>query len=262
MIKYNISEGISRHSLDHLIQPVLSIDEFESKISDKRVIVVGFYCGDAEPARDLSYFIDRSSSPILDTEVSPAPTPDGYYVVWVEIQRDKEFPQVLLDILAEVDNLTDVDQWEFQCPGHKDPIPVNKEELKKNLILDQNEIIEFPDKDSDENSDEDNESAPELTDTEETPEETPEEELKEFWIHAMVDTVLLEGDNVSLLRFGDRYDFHISRDLPKKMDMLNLSESGRNLQKLLGPNYAVYPSGVSFVIETGNMLLSITPRPQ
>lgn len=256
MQRFNISEGLSRKSLEHLVQPIISIDEFESKISDKRCIVIGFYCGDADPARDLSHFVDRSSEPVLDTEVSPAPTPDGYYVVWVEIQRDGHFLQVLLDLLGEVDNLTNVKQWQFQCPGHDDPMPVNKENLEKNLVLDQSKIVEPVDSDEDDEGPDEEEPTPE-PDTDNDEEDS--EELSEFWKQATVDKVIVENSTVTLQHLGHVFSFTVSKDIPTDIDALNESSDGRRLQRLVGPLFAVYPAGDGFVVESDTDAVFLTP---
>ena len=257
MNKSKISEGLSRKALEHLVQPVLSIDEFESKISDKRCIVVGFYCGDADPARDLSYFIDRSSQPILDTEVSPAPTPDGYYVVWVEIQRDSHFPQVLLDVLSEVDNLSTVKQWQFQCPGHKDPENLTKESLEKQIVLDQSQIPDTTDDDVDQGPDEE-EPAPEPHDSDED-EPNDTNILKEFWQSANVDYVIVENNSLTLQRYGSSYTYHMSVDIPENVALLSESSDARHLQRLVGPKYAVYATPTGFVVENEELSLFLSP---
>jgi len=254
MSKSNISEGLIRKALEHLVQPVLSIDEFESKISDKRCIVVGFYCGDADPARDLSYFIDRSSQPILDTEVSPAPTPDGYYVVWVEIQRDRHFPQVLLDIISEVDNLLTVTQWQFQCPGHNDPENLTKESLEKQIVLDQSQVPNTAGEDVDQGPDEE----------EPTPEPNKDDSsridaLKEFWQSANVDYVIVENNSLTLQRYGSSYTYHVSVDIPENVALLTESSEARHLQQLVGPKYAVYATISGFVVENENLSLFLSP---
>jgi len=252
MQEYKIIEGLSRKSLDYLVQPILSIDEYESKISDKRSIVIGFYCGDNDPANDLSHFIDKSSQPILDTDISPAPTPEGYYVVWVEILRDNKFPQVLLDLLGEVDNLTNVKDWQFQCPNHKDPIDLNKDALEKNIILDQSEIIDVPDTDP---GPDEEEPVPEPS----SKQDSHDDSIKEFWMHAVVDKVIMEGSIVTICRYNDALSFVVSKDIPHDVDMLNESATGRYIQKLLGPAYNVYSSGNGFVLESGDTVLFVSP---
>jgi hypothetical protein len=253
-MKFKVFEGLQRKSLDYLVQPVVSIDEFESKISDKRAIVVGFYCGDKDPATDLSNFIDKSSQPILDTEVSPAPTLEGYYVVWVELSRNKEFPQILLDLLSEVDNLTNVDKWEFQSPGQKDPIDLTKENLIKILILDPNEIIELSDDESTDNSEE------EPTDnSEEDASNDDVPQLEEFWLSAVVDKILLENSTVTLYRFDEERSYKIIEKLPSEIDFLFENTEGKILQTWLGPAYNVYPAKNGFIVESGDKAFFAVP---
>jgi hypothetical protein len=108
-----LTEGLRKGDLNHLILPLISVDEFSSKIDDRTVIVVAFYSFEEDPAHDLSNFIERSPQNVLDTDVSPAPTKEGYYVTFVEIKRDQQFVPKLLHIVAEVSQLTDVKQWQF-----------------------------------------------------------------------------------------------------------------------------------------------------
>lgn len=128
-----LSEGLRPGDLNGMILPLISIDEFDSKIDDRTVIVVAFYSFEEDPAHDLSNFIERSPQNVLDTDVSPAPTREGYYVTFVEIKRDTQFIPKLLKILEEVDNLTDVKQWQFtsqKLPAGK-VLPVSLDNLHK-----------------------------------------------------------------------------------------------------------------------------------
>ena len=45
-----LTEGLTRDALEHLVMPMVTIDEFESKIDDRRVVVTGFYVTDQDPA--------------------------------------------------------------------------------------------------------------------------------------------------------------------------------------------------------------------
>ena len=113
-----LDEGLRENDLEGLVIPVISIDQFESKIDDD-AIVVAFYVEYKEPAIDLNRFIQKSAVDILDTEVSPAPTEEGYYVVFVELERSSAFPKSLVDILENIENLVGFDQWQFVCYGTK-----------------------------------------------------------------------------------------------------------------------------------------------
>src|SRR5690606_30290855 len=81
-----LKESLFPGDLKDLIKPVVSIDEFEPKI-DPAAIVLAFYAREEDPAFDLSRFIEFGPiNSVLDTEVSPAPDEDGFYLVFVEIE--------------------------------------------------------------------------------------------------------------------------------------------------------------------------------
>jgi len=223
MSRFTVAEGLQRNSLNWLVQPVLSIDQFESKISDQRVIVVGFYCTDRAPAEDLSRFIDLSGQPILDTEVSPAPTAAGHWVVWVELARDTAFPQVLTALLSEVDNLTTVSQWQFESPGVTAPLLLNRDNLQQRLILDPAEV-----------------PAAEATDATNATDNTAA--LAEFLRPAWVDRLLIEGNVVTLLRGQQTRRVKITTQCPDQLVWLTETAASRELAEWLGPEYSVWPA--------------------
>ena len=132
-----IEEGLQKGDLDHLVLPLLTIDQYSSKISDDLCVVVGFYVFEEDAAHDLSNFIERSPYMVRDTDVSPAPTKDGYYVTFIEINRTPDFVKALLEILQEVSKLTNVNNWQFQSPepNNEDIKELNKETLEKWLDL-------------------------------------------------------------------------------------------------------------------------------
>jgi hypothetical protein len=232
MHRNNLNEGLSEHALDFLIKPLLSIDEYESKISDKRAIVIGFFINDEDPAKDLSNFIDRSSLPILDTEVSPAPTPDGYYVVFVELQRDEEFPKNIIEMLKEIDNLTKIEKWEFQCPSHEEPLPVKEDIMKKYLVLSQDAIIDDYNLEKDQK-----ESVKETT---------------EFWKFSLLDSIELNNDRITFIKHNTPYKYRILNETITGGLDFKFESDTRGLQQLLGPAYNVWSIGGKLVVEHQN----------
>lgn len=226
-----LNEGLSENALDYLVQPLLSVDEYCSKISDKRAIVVGFFINDADPANDLSNFIDRSAIPILDTEVSPAPTPDGYFMVFVEFQRDDEFPTSLVALLKEVDNLTSVEDWTFQSPSQEEPLELNEKNLRKFVELSQADIIDQLDQDDKEAEDA----------------ETAVIESREFWKQATLDTIKLQSDVLTLIKNNTEYHYKVLAESPK--GGISFESDSRNLQVLLGPSYNVWTMDKKLVVE-------------
>ena len=230
----NLTEGLSRKALEHLILPVVSIDEYESKISDKRCVVVGFFVNDEAPANDLSHFIDRSSLPILDTEVSPAPTSDGFYITWVELRRSEDLPNILISLLNEIENLCNIKEWQFTCPQHTEPLELNKNELKNHLILDSDKIAEVPD------------------------DQPPLKEDIEFWQHAPVHAIQLTDRILSLHLNGSTQKFSVNES-NEQMPILPDNSNARLLQTVLGPSYAVYAMHTGFLVECGSAQRYIEP---
>jgi hypothetical protein len=97
----DLFEGLREGDLEGLVLPHLSIDEFETKLDDD-AIVVAFHVLDRDPANDLNRFIQKGAVALLDTDVSPAPNEDGYYVVFVELERNETFPERMMHILDSV----------------------------------------------------------------------------------------------------------------------------------------------------------------
>lgn len=133
MLKSNLSEGLMLGDLDELVLPLISIDEYESKISDDN-LVVAFYVRDKEPGKDLARFLSKSEIDILDAEISPVPNEEGNYLVFVEFLRDKSFIDDLLTLTDSMSGLTSIDRWEFKA-YKKQLEPLSAENLKANVRL-------------------------------------------------------------------------------------------------------------------------------
>jgi len=256
---FKLTEGLMPGTLDHLILPMISIDEYESKIDDRRVIVVGFFVNDLDPADDLSMFIDKSSSDILDTEVSPSPTPDGYYMVFVEITRDSNFTKIVIEMLGQVENLCSITDWEMKCLGQNDLLPVDVKNMEANLILDVNEIPNIPDEEEpetdkksdneltvDDASDNDED---ELTVDDTSDKEDELEESKRFWEASVADKIRLSETDIDIIKFGQTYSYTlINEDVSGGVSLLE-NKNTSTLQALLGPAYNVWNMNEKLVVE-------------
>lgn len=138
----NLTEGMQANDLDFLVMPIISIDEYESKIDDRRAVVIGFYVTDVDPATELSAFIEKGNVPVLDTEVSPAPTEDGYYIVFVEMDRNEKLPKAIMELIDGINRLTNVEDWQFS-PYHSkedENYPLTIEQLKDHVNCDPESI--------------------------------------------------------------------------------------------------------------------------
>ena len=134
-MKYTqILEGVEYGDLQSLVSNTVSVAEFEPKTgTEEDVVVVGFYCKDEAPAQDLASFIEKSVVDILDTEVSPNPDEEGYYMVFVEVENEQIMAKVFA-LLDDVSRLTDIESWEldfYEGASIKVEMKQIKEWLKK-----------------------------------------------------------------------------------------------------------------------------------
>lgn len=114
-----LNEGLRPGDLEDLVLPMITVDEYESKIDDN-AIVIGFYVHDKDAAEDLNRYVQKSPIQLLDTEVSPAPDQHGYYIVFVEIMNDQRIVDNIEAILEEISPLTSTEEWQMRVRGSDD----------------------------------------------------------------------------------------------------------------------------------------------
>ena len=106
-----INEGVEHGDLQSLVSSDVSVAEFEPKTgTDDDVVVIGFFCKDEAPAEDIATFIEKSTVNILDTEVSPNPDENGFYLVFVEVENEN-LMQTVFELLDDVSRLTEIEEW-------------------------------------------------------------------------------------------------------------------------------------------------------
>lgn len=119
---------------DHVLATV-SIDQYKSKLgNDENVVVLAVHVKDAEPAKDLSLFIEKGHD-IVDVDTSPGPDDEGYYKVFVEISRDHNLFANIEKVLKDVMRLDNqVNKFMFTSYNAKDPQPFNKANFDASVI--------------------------------------------------------------------------------------------------------------------------------
>lgn len=126
--------SLYRKTLLNLINPVISIDEYESKSgTDDEVIVVALEIDDEQPAQDLNKFIQRGVVNVIDSDVSPNPNEHGKYYTFIEFKRNDSFYSSLLDLIEDISNLTGEQKWQVQIYKSGKLIPLYDETLKKTI---------------------------------------------------------------------------------------------------------------------------------
>lgn len=238
----SLREGLRSNELDYLVLPLISIDEYKSKIDDRKAVVVGFYVTDADPAHDLAAFIEKGPASILDIDVSPAPTTDGYYLVFAEIERNDKFPKTLMSIVDELGNITNVEDWQFSPYGskEKDNYDLTADAIKEHINLDPDsvEVDEPEDEDTDDGKD------------------AAQESVAGFFGDALFETMTISGDLITINDRGCYHRYHIlegSENEPNVPIIIpgiadqSLADT-RKLQQILGNGYEVYPTNEGLLV--------------
>lgn len=128
-----LNEGLEAGDLSRLIDPLVTVDEYKSKIgTDDEIVVLKFNVQGREPALDLVSFIEKSYDWVLDADASSGELNDGSYAVFVEADREPELAEKFYQMFKDLVPLADMDlalwQVEYAKPRRRSKVSV--EELR------------------------------------------------------------------------------------------------------------------------------------
>lgn len=116
----NLLEGLETGDLARLVDKRVTIDEYKSKLGrDEDIVVLAFKVQGKSPALDLVNFIEKSYTWILDADASSGELDDGDYLVFVEMDRDEEVPENLVEMFNDLEKLTEIPVQEWILSYHK-----------------------------------------------------------------------------------------------------------------------------------------------
>ena len=94
-----LTETLFKGDLRKMVLNTISFDEYNSKISKTKAMVLGYWVKNEQAAIDFAMFSDRSPiNEIMDAEVSPSVDENGNYMVFLEIDINIS-PKSLLHLL-------------------------------------------------------------------------------------------------------------------------------------------------------------------
>ena len=100
---------LQQNDLRDLVSEVIEIDSDKSKMgSDADIITITFSTISRESAQDLTNFFERGYTFVLDADATPSEQTDGTYKVFVELERDKQAGENIMELANGVANLADV----------------------------------------------------------------------------------------------------------------------------------------------------------
>jgi len=134
--RQQVNEGLRYADLRETILTEISIDLFQPKGGrEEDIIVVAFECIDEPPAKDLEEYIRTGPIDVLDSDLSPGPTEDGSYMVFVEFERDNQFPVKFVRLLNDIQHVVSNNKWKFKSFPNKTTVDLSPESLLKEVLL-------------------------------------------------------------------------------------------------------------------------------
>lgn len=107
--------GLRNGDLGDLVYDVFEIDSYQSKMGeDKNIVTLSFSVKDKAPADDLVKFLEGGYSFILDSDVTAGEQSDGTYKVFVELERNRNSNEQILEIVDGVQKLANIEQFRFR----------------------------------------------------------------------------------------------------------------------------------------------------
>jgi len=107
--------GLLAGDLRDTIDRVFEIDSYKSKMGDdQNIVTLSFSLTGKEAATDLSNFLEKGYSFILDSDVTAGEQSDGTYKVFVELERNRDVNDNIFEIIDGVSKLSDKDEFKFR----------------------------------------------------------------------------------------------------------------------------------------------------
>lgn len=107
--------SLKAEDLKLMVNHIFEIDSYASKMGeDSDIVTLSFSLNDKKAAEDLSGFLERGYSFILDSDVTAGEQSDGSYRVFVEIERNRKIAEQVTDILDGLSKLTGNDKFKFR----------------------------------------------------------------------------------------------------------------------------------------------------
>jgi len=107
--------GLRNEDLRDLVYDIFEVDSFASKMgSDEDIVTLSFSVKEQNAAKDLMSFIENGYTFVLDADYTVGEQSDGTYKVFVEMERDRQVPGQIMEILDGVKSLTGRENFKFR----------------------------------------------------------------------------------------------------------------------------------------------------
>ena len=131
-----LNEGLDYKDFVRQIFPVLSIDEYEAKTgSDDETVTLAFTVKGKQASEDLASWFEKGYDFVIDAQVSKGEVRRGKYVVFVEMERRSKVPERIIEILEDLETLTNLEMSDWTIEVNDTEIEADIDQLKANILL-------------------------------------------------------------------------------------------------------------------------------
>ena len=193
--------------LQYCVDDIFEVDSYQSKMGmDDKIVVLSFRVKPTQAAEDLVNFIEKGYDFVLDADKTSGEQSDGYYRVFVEIERSKKIGAQIMEVLDGVKKLSDLKEFKFRYYKNFRSQPADQATLENIVPKDGNEYSIRKN-------------------------ETAMENYKNFFANSYVDEVIMEGDHIVFSKkYAEPLRFKFV-DFGITVDKLQELKEGYNLNK-------------------------------
>lgn len=107
-------KSILQNEMKDFISKHITIDSHQAKLgNDNDVSVLKLESSDKAVAKDIVSFIESGFKFVLDADFSPSKNKQGYYDIFVEVERNQDLPKNIISLTRDIENVTGMMPWTF-----------------------------------------------------------------------------------------------------------------------------------------------------
>lgn len=130
-----LDEALDHLDLQRMVSPRLSVDEYVAHMGENRdIITLAFIVTGKQAAEDLSSWFERGYDWVLDAKVSDGEVESGKYLVFVELKRRTSAPERIVELLEDMQTLTDIKLTEWTVVVDNEETDANADTLSQMIV--------------------------------------------------------------------------------------------------------------------------------
>lgn len=131
-----LNEGLDYHDMKGQIDSKITVDEYAAKMGkNSDIVTVTFITNSKLAAQDLVTWLELGYDYVLDASVSEGELEPGKWLVFVEMKRKPNVPKKIIEILEDLNTLTDMDLDDYVVEIDDEEHKADIDELKNHIIL-------------------------------------------------------------------------------------------------------------------------------